>query len=178
VTYKKLIEEIKYGDQKACKAFYLQSYKFMYGQALKYTLYKDCSKDVIQEAYIRIFSKLDSFIYESEKATINWMKRICTNEALNYIRKHSNWKKMAVDHRSGSILIQHDMDNIKLFDVLLKLPEQQRLCFTLFVIDGYSHKEIATQLGIKIAHSRVLLNRARNQLASLIEKKESNAETR
>ena len=159
----------------AYKAIYLHAYKILFGQALKFVLYDTNAKDVLQESFIRIFKSLPKFQYETEQATINWMKRICTNEALSYLRKRKQWAKMDIDTRSETVFIKHELSDFRLFDLLVKLPELQRLSFSLFAIEGYAHKEISERLGIKENHSRVLLKRARIQLAKLIDQNKLNA---
>ena len=96
------------------------------------------------------------------------MKKICVNESLMHIRKKGNWDKLQISLAPKTTLITTSIEKKESLSILLSLPMQQRICFSLFALEGYSHKEISQQLNIKESHSRTLVTRARKQLASKI----------
>ena len=109
-------------------------------------------------------------LLESDAMVAAWMKKICINEALVLIRKKKNWDKLQVNSNEEAFLPHYEFENQELYALLFKLPIQQRICFNLFAIEGYSHKEISEKLDIKESYSRTLVARARKQLSIIIPK--------
>jgi len=165
-----LIIQAKQGDTSAEKHLYLLTYKQLYATALRYVRYDHAAKDVVQNSYIKIFKNLKQLNYQSEASTLAWMKKISVNEALLSIRKEKTWNKKQTTTKNYVVNNNHDLYKDELYAVLLKLPEQQRIVFSLFAIEGYKHKEIAEKLGINENNSRTIVGRARNFLASHITK--------
>lgn len=165
-----VIQEYKNGDTSAAKRLYHYSNRYLFAIALRYVESDDLAKDVLQDAYIKIFKKLYEFKYIDEASTMAWMKQICIYEAFSVLRKKKNWDKLQSTSVSLVVNNNHALYNEELYQVLNKLPERQRLVFTLFGIEGYSHKEIGSILQIKEGNSRALLSRARNFLSEHISK--------
>ena len=146
--------------------------------AFRYTLSRDDSKDVLQNTFIKVFDKID--LYDATKgALLPWLKLICVNEALMYLRKkksiHSNREKYTVFQNQSldCRIVNTNLEASDLYKMVLMLPQQQRLVFNLSAIEGYSHKEISRQLEITESHSRTVLTRARTQLKQIFEKRNS-----
>lgn len=137
---------------------------------MRYAVDEDAAKDILQETYIKIFKHYDPANFEAEALMLAWMKRVCINEALGYLRKKKNWDKLQIAFHSQTYNQSYEFENKELYTILLELPAKQRLCFSLFAIDGYSHKEISQQLDVSESHSRTLLTRARQQLAKKLTK--------
>lgn len=138
-----IIKKIKVGQRNSAKEFYLQSYKWLYAVALRYASDESTAKDVLQNTYMNIFSNIDSIRLDSEPMVAGWMRKICINEALSLLRKKKNWDKLQVYHKEEAFLPTYEFENKELYDMLNSLPTQQRICFNLFAIEGYTHKEIA-----------------------------------
>ena len=162
------IENCISGDYSAPKALYLHTYKILFPIALRYVIYEDAAKDVLQESYIKIYKHLSNTKFDSDTLALAWMKKICVNESLMHIRKKGNWDKLQITPAPRAYLQTTALEEKEAMAILLALPIQQRICFSLFALDGYSHKEISQQLNIKESHSRTLVTRARKQLASKI----------
>lgn len=146
----------------------------MYAIALRYVTYEDRAKDVLQNTYIKVFENISSLDYKNESSTKAWMKKICVNEALKYIKKNQSWKRNSTTTNKYIIGNNHQLYKDELFRTLLKLPEQQRIVFSLFVIEGYTHKEIAQRLEISESNSRTIVGRAKKNLANHITKAMAN----
>lgn len=146
--------------------------------AFRYMLSRNDSKDVLQDTFIQVFEKIDS--YDSSKgALLPWLKAICINTALIHLRKKksikTNREKYTI-HQSDNVdcrIVNTSMEAEDLYKMVLLLPDQQRLIFNLSAIEGYSHKEIAKKLEITESHSRTVLSRARTQLKQIFEKRNS-----
>ncbi len=165
-----IIYNIKNRDKRSAKDLYLHSYKWLFATALRYVPDESTAKDALQNTYIKIYSNIESIQLESEAMVAGWMKKICINEALILTRKKKNWDKLQVGPRSEAYLPNYQFENQALFALLHKLPNQQRICFNLYAIEGYSHKEISEQLDIKESYSRTLVARARKQLSNILPK--------
>lgn len=170
MTLIEIIYKIKNGDKRSAKDLYLHSYKWLFATALRYSPDESTAKDALQNTYIKIYSNIENIKLESETMVAGWMKKICINEALVLIRKKKNWDKLQVNSNSEAYTPQYEFENQELYKLLHKLPTQQRICFNLFAIEGYSHKEISEKLDIKESYSRTLVARARKQLSVILPK--------
>ena len=134
---------------------------------LRYTKNKDEAQDVLQEAFIKVFSHLNSF--KSEGSFEGWIRRIVVNCSLEFLR---NKKRTLVfeDVEAANNLGETNNNIIgninakELTDLIMKLPDGYRLVFNLFVIEGYGHKEIAEMLNITEGTSKSQLSKARMHL--------------
>ena len=166
---KTIIENIQRGSATAEKKLFLASDCHLMTVALRYVVDKAAAKDVVQESYIRIFNTLPKFRYKSEAATMAWMRRITSREAIRWLKKQQRWQKVDIQPFAGTITESHPMFADDLYRNLLILPTNQRLVFNMHAIEGYSHKEIAAKLEIAESSSRSLLTRARKKLVQQIE---------
>ncbi len=155
----------------ADKSIYSLSYSFLYSVALRYVLNDEIAKDILQETYIKIFKALPIFEYKNDNATYYWMKQICTNEAIKHLNKSKRRQGIESSLMMDKLVFNdHDLHVKDLYGALKHLPENQRLVFNLFAIEGYSHKEIGEALNITEVHSRTLLKRARKCLVQKLSK--------
>ena len=126
------------------------------------------------KGFLKIFQNLENYSFEGSFE--GWMRRIMINECLMELRKNKVFH-LNVDDYSSSISsnqeasqqIEED-DVMKLLDYL---PEGCRLVFTLYVIEGYKHKEIAESLGITEGTSKSQLNLAKTKLKEMLSKNEN-----
>lgn len=123
----------------------------------------------MQESFITIFKKIDQFKFKGSFE--GWMKRIVINTALQTYRQ-KNIMNLVEENYPEEVEVEIDENNISL-DFLLKiiqeLPERYRMVFNLYVLDGFSHKEIASMLNIAVGTSKSNLSRARLILKEKIE---------
>lgn len=166
----KLIALIKKGDKTAPKQLYMETYKLLYVIAIRYVTYDDRAKDVLQNTYLKIFKFISGMQYTTEASAMAWMKKICVNESLKLINKNKIWKRNSTAENEYVVGNNHQLYKDEIFKTLLKLTEIQRIVFSLFVIEGYSHKEIAEQLDITENYSRTILGRAKKTLALYLSK--------
>lgn len=173
MSLKTNIDQIKRGSSKAEKELFDASSHHLMTVALRYVVDQSAARDVLQESYIRIFQKLHQFQYETEVATLAWMKRITAREAIRWLKKQQRWKRTDTQLTEQTISKEHPMFNDDLYQNLLVLATDQRLVFNMYAIEGYSHKEIAKKLQIAESSSRSLLSRARKILVEQFKKKET-----
>lgn len=121
------------------------------------------AQDVLQEGFITLFTKLDA--YEGSGSFEGWARRIFVNTALMQLRKQGTLMEKGIDNfetvGTEDSRIAHNLDYEHLIKLIGDLPPGFRTVFNLYVIEGFSHKEIAQALGISENTSRSQLQRAR-----------------
>lgn len=134
------------------------------------------AQDVLQEAFVSAFRNLSSY-----KATATfgaWLKRIVVNKAINHLNKKRidsasfDSEYDIADEYEQDVFIDVKLTVNKVKKAMNKLPDGYRLVFSLYVVEGYDHTEIAQILGITESTSKSQLNRSKKKLRELIEREE------
>jgi len=169
-----LIEACKKGDRRAQKAVYDSLAGKMYTVCLRYMGDREAAEDILQDGFVTLFTKIDS--YSGEGSFEGWARKIFANTALMSLRKKDVLKQ--TEDVSAAWDITNDspsaIENIGYKDLLKmisELPPGFRTVFNMYVMEGYSHKEIAKELGVSEATSRSQLQRARAMLQNKIKEK-------
>lgn len=174
MSLKQLIQKSKKRDIKSQSEIYHLFAGKLFALCLKYSKTHQEAEDNLQEAFITIFKKMDQ--YKFKGSFEGWMKRIVINTALQTYRKR-NVLNLVEENFPEEVEVEINEDNIKL-DYLLKiireLPERYRMVFNLYVLDGYSHKDISSMLGIAEGTSKSNLSRARMILKEKVESIQQN----
>lgn len=173
-----IIKQINRGDIQAPKRLYVSSYDLLYTITKRYVICETLAKDVLQNTYLKIFENIAKSKFENEVMAFAWMKRICVNESLNIIRTKKNWDKLQFTSKVSVTNNNNSLRQEEIYNLILKLPVQQRTVFNLFAIEGYSHKEISKKMGISLSNSATLLARARKNLSNHLIKDMSHESTR
>ncbi len=166
-----LIERCRKGDRASQKALYDRYCKKMMVVCLRYSKSTAEAEDMLQEGFIRVFQGLDSFRHESKLET--WMTRIMVNTALNHQRKKLYLYPMVDVEKTN--LVETEMSLVglqlqQLLEMIQSLPQGCQVIFNLFAIEGYSHQEIAEQLGISEGTSKSQYARARKLLQDMLKR--------
>ena len=155
--------------------------QWLLGVCLNYTGNHDDAEDVLHEGFIKIIQNIEKFKERQPGGLEAWMRRIMVNTALSYLRDHKK-EKMAIDLHPG-FEIPDEVDNESFFNdynyskeqlmgFISDLPVGYRTVFNLYVMEEYTHKEIAEALGISENTSKSQLSKARRLLRKcLIEHK-------
>jgi RNA polymerase sigma factor (sigma-70 family) len=148
-----------------CDAMYNVCYRMM-GTAAE-------AEDALQESFIDIFRRLDSFRQESSVGA--WIKRIVINHCLNELKKR-RLKFEELTERTNEVVEEEYADNEdavyevkKVKDAIMQLPDGYRTVLTLYLMEGYDHKEIAAVLGIQESGSKSQYSRAKAKLRELLQ---------
>lgn len=130
------------------------------------------AEDVLQESFIDVFRRLDSFRAESSLGA--WIKRIVINHCLNVFKKR-RIKFEVISESAGNIPAEENEDHEEVvFEVrkvkegIMKLPDGYRQVLTLYLIEGYDHAEIADILGIQETGSKSQFSRAKAKLRDIL----------
>ena len=168
-----IIALCKEGNRSAQKILFERLSPKMLSICHRYMGNMDSAEDVLQEGFIVLFSKLDT--YSGEGSFEGWARKIFVNTALMTLRKNDILKQSTdIDtafgvSSSGESAVQK-LSYQELLKMIAELPAGYRTVFNMFVIEGYSHKEISEALGISEATSRSQLQRARVMLQNKIKK--------
>lgn len=157
-------------NPKSQKALFDTFAPTMYAICYRYAKNSDQAKDILQDGFIKAFTKLNEFKFEGSFE--GWLKRIFINHALEYIRKEMRQPDMVsvedVHDLASDTLQFHDLDLNKIMAQIHKLPTGYRTAINLYIIEGYSHKEIAELLGISESTSKTQLHKGRLMLQKML----------
>lgn len=158
------LEEAKAGNHRAQKAVYDALAPKMFAVCLRYMGNREQAEDVLQDGFVTLFSKLDSYL--GEGSFEGWARKIFVNTALMSLRRHDILKQsedvdVARDMSTDTPSATEDIGYKELLKYISELPPGFRTVFNMYVIEGYSHKEIGEELGISEVTSRSQLQRAR-----------------
>ncbi len=169
MSLKKLILKCKNGDIISQSEVYHLFAGKLFAVCLKYSKTQQEAEDNLQEAFITIFKKIDQFRFKGSFE--GWMKRIVINTALQTYRQ-KNVLNLIEENYPEEVEVEINESEISL-DYLLRiiqeLPERYRMVFNLYVLDGFSHKEISDMLHIAEGTSKSNLSRARLILKDKVE---------
>jgi len=175
LSLKELIDKCKKGDRKAQEQLYRQYSNILFGICLKYSRNKTEAEDSLHDSFMTIFEKIGQ--YKSKGSFEGWIKRITINTVLQKYRKEE-YLKVVSDNLEEEVEVESVYTEIGL-QTLLKyiqeLPNKYRMTFNLYVLDGYSHKEISSMLGTSPGTSKSNLARARMILKEKIQNKTTKA---
>ncbi len=170
MSLEQLIHKCKINDTKAQSELYTLFSSKLFSICLKYSKNYAEAEDNLQDAFITIFKKIAQ--YKNKGSFEGWLKRITINTALQRYRSQSVFEiinEEAIEDETVSI--EDDDDDVSidfLLQIIQKLPDRYRLVFNLYVLDGYSHSDIAELLKINLGTSKSNLARARQILKNKI----------
>lgn len=145
----------------------------MYGVCLRYAGNPDDAQDILQDGFVKVFRHLERF--RAEGSFEGWMRRIFVNTAIEHYRKKVNLQQVTEAHEEQ--FEDHNwsvLDDLAVKDILMAVQELSpgyRAVFNLYVIEGYSHKEIAGMMGISEGTSKSQLARSKAILQQLLKGK-------
>ena len=160
------------GNRRMQEALYNRFSPRMYAVCLRYAGNAEEAEDILQEGFIKIFKKLDTF--RSEGSFEGWIRRIFVNTAIEHFRRKrylqtvSEKEENTIEGKDISVL-----DKLAAKDILALIKELSpgyRTVFNMYVVEGYTHKEIADMLGISEGTSKSQLSRAKVILQGLVKK--------
>ena len=174
MSIEELIDNCKKGKRKAQEELYRRYASTLFGMCLKYSRNKTEAEDNLHDSFMTIYDKIGQYNYKGSFE--GWMKRITVNTVLQKYRKQRHLD--VVSENFGDVIdVEYESADISLKTLLgyiQELPNKYRLTFNLYVMDGYSHKEISEMLGTSTGTSKSNLARARMILKEKIEKENIN----
>lgn len=167
----RLVRGLKSGKSDVQRYVYDLYADRMMALCMRYARDRDDAADTLQEGFIRVFRKIDTF--KEEGSLEGWIRRVITNVAIRSYQRNARLH-VAVDldeaeREVSTNTIESEHSAEELLAMIQRLPDGYRVVFNLYAIEGYSHEEIAEQLEISVGTSKSQLSRARHSLQRMIE---------
>lgn len=167
-----LIELCKKGDRRAHMQIYDKYSRAMYNVSYRFMSDYDLAQDMMQDGFIKAFSKLDS--YSGEVIFGGWLKRIIVNTCLDEIRKKKDiisfddakFLEPVIDVEENDFYSEELYETVK--ECINELPEKYMVVVNLFLVEGYDYDEISSILNIKNTTARSLVSRAKIKLKQML----------
>jgi len=161
-------------DLRMMEQFYHLFAPEMWVVCLRYARSSMMAEDAMQEGFIRAFDMLES--YSGRGSFRGWLRRVFVTTTLNHLKKYHRYERM--EYQYEGLYVSDDrgvadavstLQAGQLMELLQCLPDGAREVFNLYVVEGYSHREIGELLGFSEGNSRSQLHRARMALQRIIE---------
>lgn len=160
-----IISGCKSGNRLAQK-YFVETYSgYIYTICRRYIKREDVAKDCLQDTLIHVLKKIDK--YSDHGRFKSWLSTVTVNKCIEQIRKEKRHMfadaDLIPDHgvnETVSLKLEHD-DIMRFIDTI---PEQYRIVINMFLVEGYSHKEIGEKLGLSESSSRSVLSRAKKMI--------------
>ncbi len=165
-----LIEGCRKNERKMQYELYRRYAPKMYGVCLRYAGSAEEAEDILQEGFIKVFKKLDS--YRGEGSFEGWIRRIFVNTSIehfrrkNYLQPITEREETTVEGKYLSVL--DSLAEKDIISLVQQLSPGYRTVFNMYVVEGFTHKEIANALGISEGTSKSQLSRAKQILQELV----------
>ncbi len=165
-----LIQACIRGERWAQKVLYEEFYSPMMGVCLRYSNNQDDALDILHEGFIKVFKYIDK--YQAGTSLSAWIRRVMINTSIDFYRK--NIRRRTEDIEEAFHLSTSEADAIsqcseqEILDAVQQLTPAYRAVFNLYVLEGYSHKDISEFLGVSESTSRSNLVKARSKLKEIL----------
>ena len=169
-----LIKDCQENSIKAQEQLYRLLAPKLFAVCLKYSRSRVDAEDNLQDGFLLIFKKIGQYRFEGSFE--GWAKRVMVNNVLQKYRTEGIFE-IVTENMPEEAEVEIEADDIPmdyLMAIIQQLPDRYRMVFNLYVIDGYSHKEIAAMLNITDGTSKSNLARARMILKEKIETRQGN----
>ena len=171
-TERQLIEAIQAGDREALRRLYERYSRYAMGVSLRIVPEREDALDIVQDAFVSILTTIGTFEYRGEGSLRNWVAKITTNRALDWLKHHD--RQLLSDQLPDEIEEEEEETPLEevppdiLSGMIDRLPQTSRIIVNLHVFGQMPHKEIAQRLGIHEKTSMSQLSRAKRLLAMMI----------
>ncbi|MFK5958426.1 MAG: RNA polymerase sigma factor [Lutibacter sp.] len=169
MSLNELVKQCAKNDRRAQEEIYQLFSGKLFSICLKYSKNKQEAQDNFQDGFITIFEKIGQFKFKGSFE--GWLKRVMVNTILLKYRQ-KNVLSLVTEEIPDEVIVDIDDDEVSLdflLNLIQELPDRYRMVFNLYVLDGFSHKEISKMLQIAEGTSKSNLARARNILKQKIE---------
>lgn len=176
----KIIKGCLQNDRRSQEELFKLYYGKMLGVCMRYSRDRDTAEEILQEGFIKIFDKLSAFDYKGSFE--GWMRRIMANTAIDSIRRSKKNPTLSdndEDFKLGTedpVVKQEEIEFVGLkaemaMEAIQELSPAYQAVFNLYVIEEYTHKEIAEILGISEGTSKSNLSKAKLNLQKILKDK-------
>ncbi|MGB6153927.1 MAG: RNA polymerase sigma factor [Pricia sp.] len=166
-----LLQQCLEGKQQAQLAVYNLYHKAMYNTSLRIVKNGDAAEDVMQESFLKAFTKLHTF--KGEVTFGAWLKRIVINNSIQHYRKQQKMNEVALDEVLYKVedneagVPDHAFTELKaqkVMETMARLKDNYRISLTLHLVEGYDYAEVCRIMNISYANCRTTISRAKDSL--------------
>lgn len=168
---RQLIEGIQSGDREALRRLYERFSRFAMGVALRYVPEREDALDVVHDSFVVILTSINSFEYRGEGSLRNWVSKIVSHHAIDWIKKHEQLSfsdQMPDEIEEDEEAVIEDIPKNLLNEMIGRLPLRYRVVINLRAFEELSYKDIALRLGISENTSVTLFSRAKRKLEKMM----------
>ncbi len=164
------MESCRKGDRNSQDRLYKDFYGYSMGICLRYSRTREEATEILNDGYVKIFSKLDH--YSPGLSFKGWLRKVMINSAIDYYRRNEkHYHSLDISHvqyESSTETVLDHLSEQEIITAIQLLPPSYRMVFNLYVIEGYKHEEIANQLNISVGTTKSNLAIARNKLKKIL----------
>lgn len=170
---KKIIQGCRKRQRDSQKELYKMFYAYGMSITLRYADSRDEAAAILNDAFMKLFSNIGK--YDTQRPFKPWLRRIIINTAVNHFHKHkSSWQREELESAESEMArketIISGISYQEIIDLIQQLSPAYRTVFNLYVIEGFTHKEIAGMLEIAEGTSKSNLAKAKKNLQTILEK--------
>ena len=168
---RQLIEGIQSGDREALRRLYERFSRFAMGVALRYVPEREDALDVVHDSFVIILTSINSFEYRGEGSLRNWVSKIVSHHAIDWIKKHEQLSfsdQMPDEIEEDEEVAMEEVPKDLLNEMIGRLPLRYRVVINLRAFEELSYKDIALRLGISENTSVTLFSRAKRKLERMM----------
>ena len=167
-VHKNIIEKSKRGDNKSQFELYKLYSRAMFNTCYRLMNHREDAEDILQDSFSDAFRKLDTFVYHSTFGA--WLKRIVLNNCINELKRRKLDLKFCEEIPSSVVdevvEVKLSVDQIK--KAMMQLPNGSRIIFSLYLLEGYDHREIAAILETSESNSKSQYMRAKRKIKEIL----------
>jgi len=174
---KELVKRSRNGDTQAMEAIYDYFNRSLYNLVYRYTYNSEIAEDLLQDIFLRVFTKLHTL--KKEETFVSWLYRVAINTCFTYLRTRKSHYHRTVslndmEERIGEETFESGDKIMKtsLEDAIKNLPARQKTIFLLHDVQGFKHEEIAGMLGCSVGSSKSQLFKARIKIREHLKNKQ------
>ncbi|MDP5170251.1 MAG: RNA polymerase sigma factor [Bacteroidia bacterium] len=172
LTEEQIVEGCLQGGRNYQKLLYEKYYGSMIVVCMRYSNDREEARDILHEGFMKVFANLSKYHRGTNLGA--WVRRIMINTAIDHYRKASKRPALVeinqAIHEVDMSDVVSDLSAAEILGMVQKLSPAYRTVFNLYVIEGYSHKEVGDMLGISEGTSKSNLAKARGKLQAMIHK--------
>ncbi len=172
-TEQELVEACVRNDRRGQEEFYRRFFPTMLRMCLRYTHDEDRAMEIVNNGFLRVFKKIHTFGFRGSLE--GWVRRLVYHSVADYFKSHAKYLHFLVFEEQDEAISQNGETGLFEADILTavgKLPPMSQQVFKLYAIEGFSHAEIAEELGMSEGTSKWHLSTARARLRAELEKEE------
>lgn len=168
-VHKEIIEKSKRGNRKAQYELYKLYSRAMFNTSYRMMGHKEDAEDILQESFSDAFRKLDTFVYNSTFGA--WLKRIVVNNCINELKRRKpdlHYFDEMPNPKNDEEEVQVELSVNQIKKAMNQLPEGGRIIFSLYLLEGFDHREISSILKVSESNSKSQYMRAKKRIKEIL----------